>query len=72
MILKDLIEIYYSSAILNNAEKYERVRNTINNIEIDNVLNINKKYMPKFFIIVTECSQKKTCNRSNYGAICFV
>ena len=39
MILKDLIDIYYSPAILNNTQKYESIKNTIDNIEIDNVLN---------------------------------
>ena len=58
MILKDLIDIYYSPAILNNTQKYESIKNTIDNIEIDNVLNINKNISQKFFIIVTECNNK--------------
>ena len=54
MILKDLIDIYYSPNIINNKNKYNKIKESINSIKIDNILNINENIRQKFFIIVTE------------------
>lgn len=57
-MLADLIELYYSPAILNDESNYQNIKNTIDNIKIDNLLNINQDILNKFFIIVTENSNK--------------
>ena len=58
MILTDLIDVYYSPDIINNKNKYTKLKESINSIEIDNILNINDKIRNKFFIIVTENNTK--------------
>ena len=58
MMLKDLIDIYYSPNIINNKQKYDKIKETVNSIKIDNILNINEKIRQKFFIIVTENNYK--------------